>query len=194
MSDYPWENGVFNPACVCGGSINRVNDDCERCAMHDWIYKQADEIEKLREERDEAREAATDDHNWRGAVTNQLVPNSAGDISRGRAVEMISQLKMRRVMSGENLPELNEEERRAMSDGSLYVKAIHDLCDARAEIDRLREQLADSVSTETLMAVECERDDAREAARELAEYRPVLLADRLNWIERFPWQVSEGGE
>jgi len=50
MSDYPWENGVFNPACVCGGSINRVNDDCERCAMHDWIYKQAAEIERLREE------------------------------------------------------------------------------------------------------------------------------------------------
>ena len=52
---------------------------------------------------------------------------------------------------------------------------VHDL---QAAIERLR----------------FERDEAREAARELAEYRPVLLADRLNWIERFPWLVSEGGE
>lgn len=48
MNDYPWTEGVFNAACVCGGSINRPNADCERCAMHAWIYKQADEIESLR--------------------------------------------------------------------------------------------------------------------------------------------------
>ena len=63
MSDYPWENGVFNPACVCGGSINRVNEYCERCAMHDWIYKQADEIKRLREE----LHAAGDGDTWRAA-------------------------------------------------------------------------------------------------------------------------------
>ena len=49
MSDtnYDWPKGVFNPSCVCGGSINHPNADCERCAMHDWIYKQQTEIERL---------------------------------------------------------------------------------------------------------------------------------------------------
>ena len=50
MSDnnYDWPRGVFNPACVCGGSINRPNPDCERCAFHGWVYQQADDIRRLR--------------------------------------------------------------------------------------------------------------------------------------------------
>ena len=43
------------------------------------------------------------------------------------------------------------------------------------EIERLREQLNDSVSHETLMATECDRDDAREAARHLWD----------EWIDEF---------
>ena len=44
MNEYPWTEGVFDASCVCGGSIDRPNADCERCAMHDWIYKQAEEL------------------------------------------------------------------------------------------------------------------------------------------------------
>ena len=54
MSDYDWANGVFNPACTCGGSINHPNPDCERCAMHDWIYKVVDENQRLREHIEES--------------------------------------------------------------------------------------------------------------------------------------------
>ena len=49
MSEYQWHDGVFNPACSCGGCINRANEDCERCMMHDWIYKQAAENLRLRD-------------------------------------------------------------------------------------------------------------------------------------------------
>ena len=49
MNEYPWTEGVFDASCVCGGSINRPNADCERCAMHDWIYKQAAEFERIKD-------------------------------------------------------------------------------------------------------------------------------------------------
>ena len=52
MNEYPWTEGVFKASCVCGGSINRPNADCERCAMHSWIYKQAEEIQSLRKWQD----------------------------------------------------------------------------------------------------------------------------------------------
>lgn len=39
-----------------------------------------------------------------------------------------------------------------------------------------------------------ERDEARDAARELAEYRPVMAEDRRSWVERFPWLEEREGE
>jgi len=58
--------------------------------------------------------------------------------------------------------------------------------EVRAAFGRLREQLADSVSPETLMSVECERNEAREAAKWLLREHllshgmsPLPLADRL---------------
>ena len=39
-----------------------------------------------------------------------------------------------------------------------------------------------------------ERDEAREAAREFAEYRPVLIEDRDNWVRRFPWLEEESSD
>ena len=51
---YWWEEGVFNQSCVCGGSINHTNEECERCMMHAWICKQAVKTLLLIRERDEA--------------------------------------------------------------------------------------------------------------------------------------------
>lgn len=83
MTDgYPWDRGVFNPACVCGGSINRVNRDCERCMMHDWIYKlQAERdaaLAKLKEREEAAREIAK--HRcWAESPTHDPMPSWLAD-------------------------------------------------------------------------------------------------------------------
>ena len=50
------------------------------------IAEQRKEIEKLKEDN-------ADLFNWRGAVTNQLCPSYVGEISRGRAVELITELR-----------------------------------------------------------------------------------------------------
>ncbi len=34
---YKWRSGEFNPSCVCGGSLDNPNRDCERCMMHEYI-------------------------------------------------------------------------------------------------------------------------------------------------------------
>lgn len=58
-----------------------------------------------------------------------------------------------------------------------------------AENERLTAELLTCRSA--LLREGMERDEAREAAREMAEYRPVLKADRDNWIKRFPWLEEE---
>jgi len=37
MTTYDWGKGEFNPSCVCGGSVDQPNEDCERCMMHQEI-------------------------------------------------------------------------------------------------------------------------------------------------------------
>ena len=56
------------------------------------------------------------------------------------------------------------------------------------EIERLRAQLADSVSRETLIATEQERDEAREVAK---QYFDALASDALIMIHRYPWLEDE---
>ena len=41
MTTYDWGKGEFNPSCVCGGSVDQPNEDCERCMM-------VKEIERLK--------------------------------------------------------------------------------------------------------------------------------------------------
>jgi hypothetical protein len=57
----------------------------------------------------------------------------------------------------------------------------------------MRDQLEDSVSEETLMATECDRDEAREAARMIHKLHqtaccPLTHEQRL---ERWPWLEQE---
>ena len=76
-----------------------------------------------------------------------------------------------------------------MSDAEAIGKAtaisIHML---QAEIKRQNEREAE---IERLLE---ERDMARDAAREIAEYRPVPEEVRRNWIERFPWLEDSSDE
>ena len=53
------------------------------------------------------------------------------------------------------------------------------------EIEQLKEAL--QAAQQSLLREGMERDQARAAARELAEYRPVPKPDRDRWIARFPW-------
>lgn len=80
MGEYNWKNGIFNPSCICGGSINNPNEDCERCALHEWIYKQAAEIERLGRCNDELSRSHAKQMNDMFATLRQLsrhIPHDA---------------------------------------------------------------------------------------------------------------------
>ena len=64
--------------CVQHGTTYTTGRPCHKC--------QQAEITKLREEN-------ADLFNWRGAVMNKLCPSYVGDISRGRALELIAELR-----------------------------------------------------------------------------------------------------
>lgn len=51
------------------------------------------ELNNLRNELEILREKAADDSNWRGVVTNILAGPGSEDISIGRALELIAELK-----------------------------------------------------------------------------------------------------
>ena len=57
----------------------------------------------------------------------------------------------------------------------------------RAEIERLRAQLADSVSRESVIATEQERDEAREAARSFYLHVGRTPQVHANTIKEYPW-------
>ena len=67
----------------------------------------------------------------------------------------------------------------------------------QAEIEQLRAQLVDSISRETVIATELERDEAREAARFCwtrlcCDYR--LVGDPHSLVERWPWLEEEASD
>jgi hypothetical protein len=70
---------------------------------------------------------------------------------------------------------------------------LHELCRLQqAVIERMRNQLNDTVSIETVLATEAERDEAREAACDLwsalLSLLDVDIADlTCSWAERYPW-------
>ena len=78
-----------------------------------------------------------------------------------------------------------------------YSEVEHGLMNENAELKkenkRLRAELADSVSRETVIVTEQERDEAREASRELWEdsrdYRRCDEADLKQW----PWLEDTDG-
>ena len=57
----------------------------------------------------------------------------------------------------------------------------------KMEIERLRSQLADSVSNETRISLEQERDEAREAARTIGKRNGYIRND----LNRWPWLEDE---
>ena len=67
------------------GDCYDIHREYVRVRKEAWEDQQA-EIEKLREEN-------ADLFNWRGAVMNKLCPSYVGDISRGRALELIAELR-----------------------------------------------------------------------------------------------------
>ena len=80
-----------------------------------------------------------------------------------------------------------------IADGNAEIAGI--LKDAAKEIERLRAELADSVSHETLMATECERNEAREVARKLYKTinagQMIYLAESdeelTSFAKQYPW-------
>lgn len=56
------------------------------------IHAMMKENDRLKEEVDRLQEENTDLSNWRGAVTRKLCPSYVGDISKGRAIEMLGYL------------------------------------------------------------------------------------------------------
>jgi hypothetical protein len=40
---------TFNPECVCGGSVDRPNDDCERCQLVAALHETRDQRDTLAE-------------------------------------------------------------------------------------------------------------------------------------------------
>ena len=77
-ANYDWQRGVFNPACVCGDTINHPNHDCERCMMHDWIYNQDATIKRL--EAEVNRDAVIAQRN--AMLSQPLTPHEVGQIRR----------------------------------------------------------------------------------------------------------------
>ena len=68
------------------------------CPRDNVFRKMATTVEKLQADNNRLKadiQEYYDTRNWRGAVTNQLQPNIPGDISRGRAVELLSDLRCR---------------------------------------------------------------------------------------------------
>lgn len=74
---------------LCGYDFGNPSDEWMRHACSfDCIKHLKAEIERLRAD-------GADNHNWRGAVTHALQPNAPEDISRGRALDIIAELRKR---------------------------------------------------------------------------------------------------
>ena len=75
----------------------------------------------------------------------------------------------------------------------IEMKMLLKINQQKAEIEKLQKQLNNTVSIETVIATEAERDEARNAARDLWRALLALLQTtntsslKSVWIKQFPW-------